>query len=327
MITSQQIELPELTQRDLTSSQYLDGCRRITTGLLTGATPIPASDSVLRDLATDCALATEELACRLVLDRRSEFTRDKKQANAKRIKFFHAVPSELKNLLRSLDPKVTDGQKAMAKEVLEVLRKYEVPAGRRSQAEVSTAVQGFLAEVASQEMQRAIAELDLSWIFDLLKKAQDEYAAIARKEDEATGIAPMPESADEEAKDNEETNAATSPDAPSKPRLVREIKEGLSADLMLLFKMMAYQVRKGRKPYAALLTTCREITAELNQVAKNRETRERKAEAKREKKELAGGTAGADQGKTRANGDAAVATRAAAAPVAVRDGEGSALAG
>jgi hypothetical protein len=327
MRTSHSIELPELTHRDLTSSQYLDGCRRITTGLLTGATPIPASDSVLRDLATDCASAAEELACRLVLDRKSDFTRDKKQANAKRIKFFHGGRREVKNLLRSLDPKITDGQKATAKEVLVVLDKHAIPAGRRSQAEVSTSVQGFLADIASKEMQRAIAEIDLTRIFDLLKKAQDEYAAITRKEDEATAISPAPEATDKEARDTEGADPAAPLDPPSKPRLVREIKEGLSADLTLLFKMMAYQVRKGRKPYAALLTTCREITAELNQVAKNRETRERKAEAKREKKEQAGGTAGAKQGSAPATAEPPAATRSGTAPVVAQNGADSALAG
>ena len=277
-------------------------------------TPIPPSDPLVRDLAEDCALATEELAGRLILDRKSDFTQDKKLANAKRLNFFHAVRREVKTLLRSPDPAVTDGQKAAAQEVLAVLDKHVIPPRRRSQAEVSSAVQGLLAATSSEKMQRAIAAIELSRLFDLLNEAQDEYAANVRKEDEA-------------AKDRGERMAGSPSDAPGKPRSVRDLKDALNADLALLFQMMAYQARKGRKPYAALLAQCREITAELNQVAKNRETRERKVEAKREKKEPASVTTGTDQGKTRANGEEPAAPRSEAAPVAAQNGADSALAG
>jgi len=308
------MELPQLGHRNLTSLQFLDGCRRITTGLLEGMTPIPPSDLLLREQAADCASAAEELARRLNLDRKSDFTQDKKLANAKRLSFFRAVRREVKTVLRSPDPAVTDGQKAAAQEVLAVLDKHVIPARRRSQAEVSSAVQGLLADTASKEMQCALAAIGLSRLVDLLKMAQDEYAAIVRKEDEA-------------AKDRGERMAGSSSDAPVKPRSVRDLKDALNADLVLLFQMMAYQARKGRKPYAALLAQCREITAELNQVAKNRETREKKAEAKREKKEPVGVTTGADHGKTRPNREQPAAPRTEAAPVAAQNGADSALAG
>lgn len=69
--------------------------------------------------------------------------------------------------------------------------------------------------------------------------------------------------------------------------MARELKELLSSQLSLLFDLMAHLARKGREPYAILLAQGCEVTAELNQVAKTRETREKRAEEKRKKAQQA----------------------------------------
>ena len=348
MHTIPELEIPEFTHRNLTSLQFVDGCRRITSAVLLGSTRIPASDAWLREVALDGAKAAEELACRLMLERTSELGRQKKEANTKRLYVHAALRRDVKNLLRHPDPEISDGKRAAAKELLGVLDKHKLPAQRRSQAEVSTAVNGLLAESATPELQRLIAESGLHRIFALLKTALEEFAALTAKEEKAAIQPPSPgiPAGGAAGEGNASDGAAQSAVAPwsvttdGKPRLVRELKDVLSAELALLFTLMVRQARKGREPYALLLGQCREITHELNQVAKTRDTREKTAEAKRKKQEearklMAAGDAdtasGTETGTTRGVATPAPAPvappRTGAAPVVGENGGDSVLAG
>jgi hypothetical protein len=294
MSISRRIELPVLAHRELTSQQFLDGCRRITFCVLEGTAKIPLSENLVRELANDCALVSEELACRLMLDRKGEFTRDKLQAHAKRINFVQAVRRELKTLFRNPDPAIPDSKRTAAKELLVMIDKHTIATKRRSQAEVSTMVQGLLTEAAEPEVQQIISQAGAGRFMELLKQAQAEYAAITKREEEATvqGSLPEPAAGEVVTADGDSQFSAGPTKSVLKPRLARELKEALSSQLSLLFDLMAHLARKGREPYALLLAEGCEISAELNQVAKTRETRERKAEEKRKKQQQAEGVGG-----------------------------------
>jgi hypothetical protein len=317
---------------------------------LLGSTPIPFSDAWLREVALDGAKAAEELACRLMLERTSELGRQKKEANTNRLHVHAALRRDVKNLLRHPDPEISDGKRAAAKELLGVLDKHKLPVKRRSQAEVSTAVNGLLVESATPEVQRLIAATGLNRIFALLKTAQEAFAALTAKEEKAAIQPPSPAipaggaAGEGNASDgaSQSAVAAWSLTTDGKPRLVRELKDVLSAELSLLFTLMARQARKGREPYARLLAQCRGITNELNQVAKTRDTREKTAEAKRKKQEeakklaAAGGAvteSGTETGTGTTRGVAdptqapVAAPRTGATPVVGENGGDSVLAG
>jgi hypothetical protein len=285
-MSSFEIELPVFTHRDLTSLQYLDGCRRITKAILYGTVKIPSEHHLVRESAEDCALQAEELACRLALDRKSEFARDKQQAHSQRVKYLQAMRREVKTILQNPDPALPAPKRAAAQQVLNALNKHHGAAQRRSQAELSASVRGLMAECAEDDLRRAIKQTGLDRFIDLLKETQERYTDLTKKEEAAAALAALPEPP---ATDSGESKTSTSAFT-GKPRLAREIKDSLSDDLRFLFELMARQARRGREPYALLLAQGREIAAELNRVAKTRETREKKAEEKRQKKEGKGST-------------------------------------
>ncbi len=286
MSDSHRIEIPVLAHRDLTSLQFLDGCRRITASILEGTERIPLIEHLVRELASDCASVSEELSARLMLDRKGEFTRDKLQAHSTRLNYVHAVRRELKTLFRNPDPAIPDSKRTAAKELLVIIDTHKIAAKRRSQAEVSTLVQALLTEAAEPETQQIISRAGAGRFFELLKQAQAEYAAVTKREQEATVQGSLSEPAsgevDTETGGHAQTAAAPAKPVP-KPRLARELKEVLSSQLSLLFDLMAHLARKGREPYAQLLAESCETAAELTQVAKTRETREKKADEKRKK--------------------------------------------
>ncbi len=312
MSTSLRIEIPVLAHRDLTSQQFLDGCRRITSSILAGTEQIPPREGLIRELAKDGATTSEEFAARLMLDRKGEFTREKLQAHGKRIGFLQALPRELKTLLRNPDPAIPDSKRTAAKELLVIIDKHKIAAKRRSQAEVSTVVQALLTEAAEPATQQLISRAGVGRFFELLKQAQAEYAAITKREQEATVQGSLSEPASGEV-DTETGGHAQSAAAPAKPvpkpRLARELKEVLSSQLNLLFDLMAHLARKGRAPYAHLLAESCETVAELTLVAKTRETREKKAEEKRKKGQTpaSGSVRGTADGVKPVNGDSALA--------------------
>jgi len=302
-------ELPVFTHRDLTSLQYLDGCRRITKAILHGTVKIPSEHHLVRESAEDCALQAEELACRLALDRKSEFARDKQQAHSQRVKYLQAMRREVKTILQNPDPALPAPKRAAAQQVLKALNKHHGAVQRRSQAELSASVRGLMAECAEDDLRRAIKQTGLDRFVELLKETQERYTELTKKEDAAAALAGLPEPP---ATDSAESKTSTSTST-GKPRLAREIKDSLSDDLRFLFELMARQARRGREPYALLLAQGREIASELNRVAKTRETREKKAEEKRQKKEGQGSTPSKES----------TPAPAVSSPVATLNGDGS----
>jgi hypothetical protein len=216
---------------------------------------------------------------------------------------------EVKTILQNPDPALPAPKRAAAQQVLNALNKHHGAAQRRSQAELSASVRGLMAECAEDDLRRAIKQTGLDRFVELLKETQERYTELTKKEDAAAALAGLPEPpATDSAESKTSTSAAT-----GKPRLAREIKDSLSDDLRFLFELMARQARRGREPYALLLAQGREIASELNRVAKTRETREKKAEEKRQKKEGQGSTPTKES----------TPAPAVSSPVATLNGDGS----
>ena len=326
-------ELPDLNGRDVTTLQFVDASGRIEALLINSLTGLPAGEAGLREMLSDAQAYGVELDGRLGIDRKSKFTSKKTLAHRDRLKYFHALRRGARGIVRDPDPGVLSSKVEAARLVLDVVLRHGADIKKLTRAETSAALRLLLKEFAGDGLQAALQATDLHRYCVLCQQAHERYANLLSE----AGLSEA--ETDSESGETSHSAAAPAKSAPADaPALsLRELKAVIEELLGLVFATMAFHAAKGREPYARLLGQCREITQEINSDAKLRETRARKAEAKKATAQAGTSTAtstGSANGSTTENkagterGNVASApSTAASAPAAEGDGEKVALVG
>jgi len=258
-------ELPSLNSRDVTTLQFVDASGRIEALLINPLTGLPASEAGLREMVSDAQIYGVELDGRLGIDRKNKLTSKKTLAHRDRLKYFHALRRGARGIVRDPDPGVLSSKVDAARTVLDVVMRHGEDIKKLTRAETSAALRLLLKECEGDGLQAALHATDLHRYFVLLRQAHESYANL------------LSEAGLSEADSGDTREPAAEASALS----LRELKAAIEDLLGLVFGTMAFHAAKGREPYARLLAQCREITQEINSDAKLRETRAKKADAKK----------------------------------------------
>jgi len=246
------------SHQNFTNEQILDAGRRLVAAVLDPQNGVPAGDAVTRDIVADAASDLDVIEIRLGLERKKGWTEEKRAAEKERDQCLSALRRGAREIQRDPDPAVTAAARAGGTLIQGLFAKRPAGFEKKTSAENSGGLRLFFKDFEADAPQAALRETGLIRYYTLLQQAQAKYERLI---------------AEIEA---QEAAAAAQPRLP----ILRDAKQDLAEHIRLTLQIVAHFAAKGVAPYDRVAARCGAILEEVTVIARSRETRASKAEAK-----------------------------------------------
>jgi len=268
-MSANSLVVPEYTFRGYETAEFLNITDRLVDVLMDEENGLPEADVATREMVSDAAEAMNGLAARMGIDRKGEFTGQKREADRSRKSYSAALTRVVRGILTDPHPKRSVTKVAAAERLRKVFAPNLANFARKSSAQRSTALRLLFADCRDESVQADLITVELLDYYNLLVTAQETFARIVKLEGRSEAD-PEPAEAQAEATGSPAVGHGT----------FLSYKEAARDALKLAFGVMVHHAKRGREPYAALLAQSQAIIAELATITKGRETRAKKAKTK-----------------------------------------------
>ena len=287
-----QIVYPDLSYRKFPNAEFYEVTSSIVEVLEDAGNGLPGTDETNREFVGDAAIALKGLGRRMGLDPKGKFTAERQKADRLRRIYGAALKRGVLHILSDpLEEQVGEKRDA-AQRLLRIVSLHLKTFSRKNSVQRSAALRLLLPACASMEVQGDLVTTGLLGHYDKLLSAHTQYLEALRKDG-------LSENEDEPLDDAESaTGSGVKPAAPAEELDGAEAVDGMEAEeplessrsyrdsaaeaLNLTFIVMARHARKEREPYARLLARCAEIIDKVIVLNKSRDTRSKKAKAKKD---------------------------------------------